>query len=142
VQEPQQVPAPVSVLTALAEARKNNPLLPNGVLVMQNMDLAICNNSDTVAQMHRCLLAENAASIISISDGLKCHFRYKRHWNGDLVLWIEPYTLGDTAAFSGGHFFLNGWVQRNLSFGVVQPSFYVSRVFIPTCYFYPWKLRA
>jgi hypothetical protein len=117
----------MSVLTALARAR-NSTQIPDGAVVMQNMDVTICN-SESVAQMFRCLQAENAASISSISDGLKCHFRYRRQWNGDLMLWIEPYILGDTAAFSGGHFFLKGWVQRNLGFGVVQPSFYRNEIY-------------
>jgi hypothetical protein len=121
-------PPPASILTALMETRKNNPMLPNGVLVMQNMDVAICYNSDTVAQMYSCVQAENAASITSINDSLKCHFRCRRLWNGDLLLWVEPYTLGDTTAFSGGHLFLKGWVQRNLGFGVVQPSFYWNEI--------------
>lgn len=121
-------PPPASVLAALMATRKNNPMLPNGVLVMQNMDVAICYNSDTVAQTYHCLQAENAASITSINDGLKCHIRCRRHWNGDLLLWVEPYTLGDTTAFSGGHLFLKGWVQRNLGFGVVQPSFYWNEI--------------
>jgi len=121
-------PPPASILAALMETRKKNPMLPNGVLVMQNMDVTICYNSDTVAQIYHCLLAENAASITSINNGLKCHFRCRRHWNGDLLLWVEPYTLGDTTAFSGGHLFLKGWVQRNLGFGVVQPSFYWNEI--------------
>jgi hypothetical protein len=122
-----EIPPPMSVLTALAQAR-NNTQIPDGALVMQDMDVTICN-SESVAEMFRCLQAENAASILSISDGLKCHFRYRRQWNGDLILWIEPYMLGDTAAFSGGHFFLKGWVQRNLGFGVVQPSFYRNEIY-------------
>jgi hypothetical protein len=121
------IPPPMSILTALAQARSNTQF-PDGALVMQNMDVTICD-SGSVAQMARCLQAENAASILSISDGLKCHFRYRRQWNGDLVLWIEPYMLGDTAAFSGGHLFLKGWVQRNLRFGVVQPSFYCNEIY-------------
>lgn len=122
-QESAEISAPLSIMTALAEARKNKPMLPDGVLVTQNMDVTVCN-SETVVQMFRCLRAEDAAFITSISNGLKCHFRYKRNWNADLLLWVEPFTLGDTAAFSGGHLFLRGWVQRNLGFGVVQPSFY------------------
>jgi hypothetical protein len=123
-QDLQEKTAPVSVLTALSEARKNKPMLPDGVLVIQNEEVTICSNSYMVAQMLQYLHAENAASTSSINNGLACYIRFKRNWNGDLLLWVEPFAPGDTTAFSRGHCFLKGWVQRNLCFGVVQPSFY------------------
>jgi hypothetical protein len=94
---------------------------------MQNMDATICN-SDFVAQMLQCLQSEDPASIDSISNGLKCHFRYRGRLNGDLLLWIEPFTAGDTSAFTGGHLFIRGWVQRNLGFGIVALSFYWNEI--------------
>ena len=125
-QSPQELPVPVDIMTALTDVRKENVMkgnvIPDGAVVMQNMDSTICK-IETVALMFRCLLAEDAASMTSFSNGLKCHFRYKQIWNGDLLLWVESFSLRDTAAFSGGHLFLTGWVQRNLKFGVVQPSF-------------------
>lgn len=123
----QEVAAPVSIMTALTQVRKNQPVIPDGAVVMQNMDSTICNR-ETVAHMFRCLQAEDAASITFISNSLKCHIRYQRSWNRDLLLWIETFTHGDTAAFSAGHLFLKGWVQRNLGFGVVQPYFYWTEI--------------
>ena len=116
-----EISVPVSIMNALAAARTGN-LIPDGAVVMQNMDSTICQ-TENVALMTGYLLAESADSISSIGNGLKCHFRYKQNWNRDLILWVEPFSLGDAVAFSGGHLFLKGWVQRNLSFGVVKPSF-------------------
>jgi hypothetical protein len=113
---------PASILVALEEMRTSRQI-SEGAIVMQNMDATICN-SDLVAQMLRCLQSEDATSINSISNGLKCHFRYRGRLNGDLLLWIEPFTPGDTSAFTGGHLFIRGYVQRNLGFGTVKPSFY------------------
>jgi len=134
-----EIVAPVSIMTALMDLRRGNSI-PDGAVVMQNMDSTICK-TENVTQMARYLLAESAASITSISNGLKCHFRYKQIWNGDLILWVEPYSLGDTVAFSGGHLFLKGWVQRNWSFGVVKPSFCKCRknsVFLASFWFPQW----
>jgi len=114
------------MLVALGEMRMTKQI-PEGAVVMQNMDATICNR-ESVAQMFQCMRSEDPASIDSISNGLKCYFRYRRPPNGDLLLWVEPFTPEDSSAFAGGHLFLRGWVQRNLGFGIVPPSHYFDEI--------------
>jgi hypothetical protein len=123
---------PLGILVALGEMRNTNQI-SEGAIVMQNMDATICNR-EVVAQMLQCLHSESPTSIDSISKGLKCHFRYRGRLNGDLLLWIVPFTPDDSSAFAGGQLFIQGWVQRNLGFGIVSPSFYFNEIQNTTCF--------
>jgi hypothetical protein len=123
---------PLSILVALGEMR-NTRQIPEGAIVMQNTDATICNK-EVVAQILQCLHSESRSSIDSISKSLKCHFRYRGRSNGDLLLWIDPFTPDDSSNFAGGHLFIQGWVQRNLGFGIVSPSFYFNEIQNTTCF--------
>lgn len=115
--------APAKNLLKLAEIRKQNPHVPAGCFIMVDLEHLI-STRHIVADIIRYLRTENPEEIKKIQDELEAKLWYSEIFTGDLVLWTESITPAGLDTSQKGFVFLEGWIQRSVSFGVVPPSIY------------------
>ncbi|KAL2060017.1 hypothetical protein VTL71DRAFT_9839 [Oculimacula yallundae] len=121
---------PLHMTTLLAQMWARDPFLGKGTVVMQNATPAIYNKT-FIGELFSCFLSDKKQAIDAIGAELKCTIHYYVTSTGDLFLWTEPVTPGDTVSFGRGHMFITGWVTRVASFGMVKPSVHWNAIRIP-----------
>ncbi|KAE8448489.1 hypothetical protein EG329_009370 [Mollisiaceae sp. DMI_Dod_QoI] len=118
--------APAEMLVALGNIR-NAYIKTEGDkcgIVMMSPDPVFCEVAK-VNEIFYYFSSDDSRSLAAIGEDLKCVLHYHRTSKSrHLLLWATSVVDGDNTALNRGQAFLQGWVKRILSFGMVTPSFY------------------
>lgn len=118
---------PADMLQTLSQMWQKDKYLSKGTIVMHNKTSVVLNKA-RVSQLADCFRSDSKEAMIDIGKELKCDIHYNLLSTGDLLLWTEAYTPTDVNASARGALFLQGWLTRVLSFGLVKPSFYWNEI--------------
>lgn len=117
--------APAYILQGLLETQKNwqskSPV--NGRIIMINRNPVICNdNPNLPREIFHILKSEDDQRGWEVQTGIGCNIHCTSVSTGDLLLWTTPLGDGGSITEEIGNQFLQGWIQRILTHGIVTMS--------------------
>ncbi|KAI0998703.1 hypothetical protein K3495_g9492 [Podosphaera aphanis] len=117
--------APAHILQGLLETQKNWQCRPpaTGKIIMINRIPVVCNdNPNLPREIFLSLQAEDDHRGWEVQLGIGCHIQCTSVSTGDLLLWTTPLANGNSITEMPGIHFIQGWIQRILTHGLVTIS--------------------
>lgn len=117
--------APAHILQGLLETQKNwqskSPI--NGKIIMINRTPVICNDNPKLPrEIFQILQAEDEQRGWEVQTGIGCCIQCTSVSTGDLLLWTTPLVPGSSINEETGNQFIQGWIQRIITHGMVSMS--------------------
>ncbi|RKF62340.1 hypothetical protein OnM2_034041 [Erysiphe neolycopersici] len=117
--------APAHILQGLLETQKNwrskSPV--NGRIIMINKIPVICNDNPKLPrEIFDILKSEDDQRGWDVQTGIGCRIQCTSVSTGDLLLWTTSIGSGNPIPGEAGNQFLQGWIQRILTHGMVTMS--------------------